>query len=103
VPAVWGTFQEQRRCTLHHGRPTPAGRNVQEHTITTNPLHVSSPGNGHAVLTLPQPLTPESLLQLEQALASALGRLHHEVCDHGTDPGQLEYASWLQQLRAPVH
>lgn len=69
--------------------------------MTTTPLHVSSPGNGHAELTLPQPLTPESLLQLEQALAGVLGPLHHQVCSHGTDPGQLEYASWLQQLRAP--
>lgn len=71
--------------------------------MTTTHLDVHSPGNGHAALTLPQPLSPQALLQLEQALATALGQLHHEVCNHGSDPGQLEYASWLQQLRSPGH
>jgi hypothetical protein len=71
--------------------------------MTARQLNVPWPGNGPAVLTLPQPLTPESLLQLEQALAGVLGQLHHEVCSDATDPGQLEYASWMQQLCPPRH
>lgn len=71
--------------------------------MTARQLNVPLPGDRPAVLTLPQPLTAESLLQLEQALAGVLGRLHQEVCSDAADPGQLEYASWLQHLGQPRH
>ncbi len=71
--------------------------------MTVRQLNVSLPGDGSAVLTLLQPLTPESLLQLEQAIAGVLGRLHHEVCSDAADPGQREYASWMQQLCPQRH
>ena len=71
--------------------------------MTARQLNILLPGDGPAVLTLPQPLTPESLLELEQALSGVLGRLHHEVCSDAADPGQLEYASWMQQLCPQRH
>lgn len=61
-------------------------------------LQLPLPGHTPAVLTLPQPLTSESLLALEQALASTLGHLHRELCSEATDPGQVEYASWMRYL-----
>lgn len=71
--------------------------------MTARQLKVPLPGHRSALLTLPQPLTPETLLQLEQALAGFLGGLHREVCSDPADPGQLEYASWMQQLRPSRH
>lgn len=71
--------------------------------MTARQLNIPLPGDGAAVLTLPRPLTPESLLALEQALAGVLGRLHHEVCSDAADPGQLEYASWMRQLCPQRH
>lgn len=56
------------------------------------------PGNRPAVLSLPQSITPESLLALERSLAAALGALQRETCGGTTDAGQIEYASWLRQL-----
>lgn len=71
--------------------------------MTARQLNVPLPGDRPAVLTLPQPLTPDSLLQLEQGLAGVLGRLHHELSSDAAGPGQLEYASWMQQLRPQRH
>lgn len=71
--------------------------------MTTRKLDVPLPGDGHVVLTLPQPLTPESVLQLEQALAGVLGRLHHEARGAVAERGRLEYASWMQQLCPQRH
>ena len=68
--------------------------------MTPQKLTVSLPGDGSAILTLPQPLTFESLRQSEQALASTLEQLRCEMCDDiaVADPGVLEYASWMQAL-----
>jgi hypothetical protein len=68
--------------------------------MTPQKLTVSLPGDGSAILTLPQPLTFESPRQLEQALASTLEQLRCEMCDDiaVADPGVLEYASWMQEL-----
>ena len=60
-------------------------------------------GNGPAVLTLPQPMPPETLLELERSLAQALGELKREQRCGAVDPGQIEYASWLEQLGAARH
>lgn len=71
--------------------------------MNTTQLQLPLPGHTPAVLTLPRPLTPESLLDLEQALASALGQLHRELRSEATDPGEIEYASWMQYLGALCH
>ena len=60
------------------------------------------PGNGSAILTLPQPVTPELLLQLERALAATRASLQRDACPANADAGQIEYESWLRQLCA-VH
>lgn len=61
------------------------------------------PGSGPAVLTLPQPLPPESLLELEQSLTAALRNLKRETCADALDRAQIEYASWLALLSAEPH
>jgi hypothetical protein len=61
----------------------------------TLPLPASDP----AVLTLPQPPTNASLHALELALAGGLQRLRRELGDGEADPGDIEYASWVQTLR----
>jgi len=64
------------------------------------------PGAGPAVLTLPQPLTPQVLLALEQAVAGGLGMLRRDLvglgasttCGHAVSPpdaAEIEYASWM--------
>ncbi len=66
--------------------------------MNTTRLQLPLPGQLPASLTLPQPLTAESLRQLERALASALGHLHRELRGDATDAGEIEYASWMQYL-----
>lgn len=61
------------------------------------------PGNGPAVLTLPQPLPPQVLLELEYSLASAMRNLQREICPDALERGQIEYASWLNVLGAVHH
>ncbi len=61
------------------------------------------PGNGHAVLTLPQKLPPEALAALECSLTVALRDLQRESGGDAIEPGQIEYASWLQRLAAMAH
>jgi len=81
------------------------------------------PGAAPAVLTLPQPLTRQALLELEQALTSTLGMLRRDLRDGSDaeaaehlsrrqtageieylswmlDSGTIEYASWMAQLHA---
>ena len=61
-------------------------------------LNIPVPGNEPALLTLPRPLTLDSLGCLEGALAERLGMLRREL-DHGAgDAGAVEYASWRQYL-----
>jgi hypothetical protein len=62
-------------------------------------MTLSLPADGRAVLILPEPLTPESLLRLEQGLADTVAELRHEMSASATAPGEREYASWMQQLR----
>lgn len=69
----------------------------------TRQLTFPLPGNGSAVLTMPQTLPSESLLTLKQSLTTALGDLQREMADGSADPGAAEYASWLQQLGAMRH
>lgn len=62
------------------------------------------PGNGPAVLTLPQPLTAQALLALEHAVAGSLDLLRRDLFGAGLgtasamrrpDAAELEYASWM--------
>ena len=61
------------------------------------------PGNGPAVLTLPQTLPPQTLAELEHSLTAALRDLQREHGAASLAPGQIEYASWLQRLAAMAH
>lgn len=64
------------------------------------------PGTGPAVLTLPQRLTPQALLELEHAVAGTLGMLRRDLLSGGfgaapehtvrrPDAAEIEYASWM--------
>ena len=66
--------------------------------MSARQLSFPLPGNRPAVLSLPQPIAPESLLALERSLAAALSALQRETCGGASDAGQIEYASWLRQL-----
>lgn len=61
------------------------------------------PGNGPAVLTLPQALPPEALAALECSLTEALRDLQRESSGDALESGRLEYASWLQRLATMAH
>jgi hypothetical protein len=74
-----------------------------EAIMHTRQLTFPLPGNGSAVLTLPQHLPFGNLLALERSVTAALADLQREACGAGVDPGQIEYASWLQQLGALHH
>jgi len=63
-------------------------------------LTLAVPGDDPAVLTLPQPLTTETLARLEQEIAGALGKLRSDLCGRAYDAGAIEYASWLPVLRS---
>ena len=67
--------------------------------MNASQLTISFPGDEPAVLTVPQPLTAETLTRLEQAIASALGMLRRDLFGRARDAGDVEYASWLAALR----
>ena len=67
--------------------------------MTPLQLTLPLPASGPAVLTLPQPPTSAFLNALEQAFASTLHSLRRELSGSESDPGDIEYASWLQALR----
>ncbi|MDP3832940.1 MAG: hypothetical protein Q8Q82_03180 [Hydrogenophaga sp.] len=87
-------------------------------------LKLSLPGTGTvpALLTLPQPLTAQDLLELEHAVAGTLAALGRDLFGAGSgsarqhavsrpdaaeieyaswmpDPGALEFASWAAHMR----
>lgn len=53
-----------------------------------------------AVPTQPQPPTRASLRALDQALSQKLNESQRGLCNGESEPGDIEYASWLQALRA---
>jgi len=70
--------------------------------MTSLQLTLPVSGSVPALLTLPQPLTPQSVLELEHAVAGTLGMLRRDLLGvstaHGVpkaDPAEIEYASWL--------
>lgn len=69
-------------------------------------LTLSVSGTAPALLTLPQPLTPRVLLEVERAVCSTLGMLRRDLLGAGwesapeqtvrrPDAGEIEYASWM--------
>jgi hypothetical protein len=60
---------------------------------------VPLPGNRCAVLTVPGPLTADTLHRVEQELDQRLGSLRRDLTGGGADEGAREYESWMQQLR----
>ena len=67
--------------------------------MTSLHLTVAIPDEGPAILTLPQPLTAETLRRLEQEIASTLGMLRRDLCGGTAVAGAIEYASWMPYLR----
>lgn len=67
--------------------------------MSAREMQVPLSGHGPAFLTLPDPLTPDVLHALESSLATILSTLRAEVYGPSADAGQLEYASWMPQLR----
>lgn len=68
--------------------------------MTPLQLTLPLPASGPAVLTLPQPPTKALLQALEQAFSRTLAALRNELATNEPDPGDIEYASWLQALRS---
>ncbi len=62
-------------------------------------LTISLPTQGQAALTLPGPLTPELLTELEQALPRTLRQWRRELGDAPDRAGDIEYASWVLASR----
>ena len=73
-----------------------------------NCLQLTLPVSGAvpALLTLPQPLTPQALLELEHVVSGTLGMLRRDLLGAGVgaasehaerrpDAAELEYASWM--------
>ena len=74
--------------------------------MTCLKLPLPASGTVPALLTIPQPLSAQALLELEHALASTLAILGRDLFDAGvgTPPGhaasrpdaaEIEYASWM--------
>lgn len=61
---------------------------------------VPLPGNCSAVLTVPGPLSAETLHRVEQELDRRLGSLRRDLTGGGSEEGAREYESWMQQLRS---
>ena len=70
--------------------------------MTSLQLNLPVSGAMPVVLTLPLPLTPQALRDLDQAVSGGLGMLLRDLCgdvaartQRPTDVGAIEYASWM--------
>lgn len=74
--------------------------------MTCLQLTLSVSGTAPALLTLPQPLTPQALLEVENAVSRTLGMLRRDLLGTGIgaapehaarplDAAEIEYASWM--------
>ncbi len=74
--------------------------------MTCLQLTLPASGTAPALLTLPQPLTPQALLEVEHAVCGTLGLLRRDLLGAGlwatsgrampgSDTAEIEYASWL--------
>jgi hypothetical protein len=61
---------------------------------------LSLPDCGSATLTLPDPLTPDVIGQLERGWHKLLLTLRRELRSDQPDPGDLEFASWAANMPA---
>jgi hypothetical protein len=59
---------------------------------------LSLPDCGSAMLTLPDPLTPDVIGQLESGWHKLLLTLRRELRGDQPDPGDLEFESWAANL-----
>jgi hypothetical protein len=66
--------------------------------MTTRHFTIPLAGSAHAALVLPQPLTRDTLGELEEGLAGRLAMLRREISGLVDDAGEREYESWMQQL-----
>jgi hypothetical protein len=65
--------------------------------MKTRQIDVPLPDHGHAMLSVPTPLTREMLQTLEHALSRTLALLRRSLSVDAVDPGLIEYASWLPE------
>lgn len=70
--------------------------------MTSLQLNLPVSGAVPAILTLPLPLTPQALRDLDHAVSGTLGMLLRDLCGDAagravqpTDAGAIEYASWM--------
>ncbi len=70
--------------------------------MTSLQLNLPASGAVPADLTLPLPLTPRALRELDHAVSGTLGMLLRDLCGAAanrtvqpTDAGAIEYASWM--------
>lgn len=93
--------------------------------MTCLKLTLPAAATAPALLTLPQPLTARALFEIERAVAGTLAMLRRDLSDAGMgtvpahdpsgsdaaeieyaswmpDPGAMEFASWVAQLRTSV-
>ena len=63
--------------------------------------HITVPvsGDAHAVLTVPQPMTADSLGRLERDIVRTLSELRRGLEEGAAECGRLEYQSWIEHLR----
>lgn len=67
--------------------------------MTMRQTTLSIPDCGAATLTLPEPLTPDSLGHLEVAINRLLCTLRRDLNpDAAEDPGSVEFDSWSANL-----
>ena len=67
--------------------------------MTLQPTQLSIPDCAPAMLTLPDPLTVDSVSRLEAAIASLFRTIRKDLRGSATDdPGVIEYASWSVHL-----
>ncbi|MDO9136109.1 hypothetical protein [Hydrogenophaga sp.] len=67
--------------------------------MKTRQIDVPLPDHGHAMPSVPTPLTREMLQTLEHALSRTLALLRRSLSVDAVDPGLIEYASWLPERR----
>jgi hypothetical protein len=73
---------------------------LQKESLMTQQLPpLSIPGCAPATLTLPEPLTLESINRLEEAIGSLLRTFRKDLRGNAhDDPGSIEVDSWVIQL-----
>lgn len=66
--------------------------------MATQQMTFLIPPYGTATLSLPEMLSPDAFTRLESAIGDALGEPRRGVGDLTSDPGAIEFDSWLVHL-----